>query len=162
MNASRSAILWAASLHESCNVIKIRIILLKKKYKTRMCKAPHKLKPLWTLNYISVRPDRCSLEAVISDFAYLVSVKEKVRFQVHHRTALPADWYFISYWFHTLSAFWDWTLHRYTHKQDLKFRSWLYWRQRRHIDPTHLHPSMHLLQTGNYSANRRLMKSSTP
>lgn len=27
----------------------------------------------WKLNYISVRPDRCSLDSVISDFAYLVS-----------------------------------------------------------------------------------------
>lgn len=29
-----------------------------------------------------VRPDRCSLESLISDFAYLVSVQEKVHFQV--------------------------------------------------------------------------------
>lgn len=55
-----------------------------------MCKKPHKLKLRRELDYISVRPDRCSLVSVISDFAYLVSVQETVHFQVHHRTVLPA------------------------------------------------------------------------
>lgn len=48
--------------------------------------------------------------------------------------------------------------HTYTHAQNLKFRSWLHWRQHRHIDPTHMHIHC-ILQT---TVQTGLLIKSTP